>query len=82
MQVKRFTWNPGKNTKLKIERGVSFEQVRAKIESGAYFLKKNPSNNHKGQRIFIVVINGRVFAVPFTEYETHIFLRTIFEEQP
>lgn len=79
MQVKRFTWNLGKNTKLKEERGISFEQVCEKIECGAYKLKRNPNNRYKGQRIFMVVIHSRVFAIPFTEYDRHVFLRTIYE---
>ena len=81
MELKRFTWNLGKNLKLKIERGVSFEEVYERIQRGAYQTKKNPSKNHQGQRLFLVTINGRVYAVPFTEYENHFFLRTIYEIQ-
>jgi len=79
MQVKEFTWNLGKNTKLKEERGVSFEDVRGKLECGAFRVAKNPSKNHAGQKMYIVIINRRRYAVPFTEYDGHIFLRTVFE---
>ncbi len=79
MALKRFAWDMGKNLKLKLERGVSFEDVYLRIQNGAYHTKKNPSKNHKGQRLFLVTINGKLYAVPFTEFEDHFFLRTIYE---
>jgi hypothetical protein len=77
--MKRITWNLGKNSKLKEERGVSMEQVYELIQKGAFRTAKNPSKNHRGQRMFVVTINRRRYAIPFTEHETHFFLRTIYE---
>lgn len=79
LYVKRYSWNLGKNSNLKEERGVSMEQVYEKLQKGAFRVARNPSRNHKGQFMYVVSINRRLYAVPFTEYESHIFLRTIYE---
>ncbi len=77
--MEHFRWNPGKNTKLKTERGVSFEGVVDRIEKGAFKLVKNRSKNHPRQKCFVVTMNGKLWLVPFKEYRHHYFLHTIFE---
>jgi uncharacterized DUF497 family protein len=76
---KKITWNLGKNTKLKLERGVSFEDVYSKLQRQEYKAKNNPSPKYKRQRMFVIVIKSKIYAVPYTEYGSHIFLRTIYE---
>ena len=76
---KPVAWNLGKNSKLKEERGVSFEEVYDRLQNGNFTLAKNLSINHPGQKMFVVSINRRRYAVPFTEYDEHIYLRTIYE---
>ena len=77
--MKLFKWNPGKNTKLKLERGVSFEMVIDKIEHGSYKVLRNTSKNHPGQRCFPVTLHRKNWLVPFKEYKNHFFLHTIFK---
>ena len=79
---KPVVWNLGKNSKLKEERGVSFEQVYERLHRNAYRIVYNPSRNHPGQRMFIVSINGLRYAVPYSEYDSHVFLRTIYRRKP
>ena len=75
--VKRHSWNPGKNTKLKIERGVSFVMVMTALEKNAYTVLPTPSKSHPGQKAYFVTLNRVSYVVPFTEYKTHIFMHTI-----
>jgi uncharacterized DUF497 family protein len=77
--MKLFTWNLGKNSKLKEERGVSFEEVKDAIERKAAKRARNTSRNHPDQFIFIVRIHGKTWLVPYDETKTTIHLRTIME---
>jgi hypothetical protein len=70
-------WNIGKNSKLKEERGVSFEMVRDRLFQGAFSIIKNPSRNHPGQRCFLVTLNGEKWKVPFRERAGFLQLFTI-----
>jgi hypothetical protein len=79
MKLKRLVWNVGKNTKLKLERGVSFEEFEEKFLKNAFKVVRNPSGNHKRQNIFLVRIRGRNFAVPFEGRATIFYLHTMFE---
>lgn len=78
--VKRIEWNEAKNIKLKIERGISFEEVQSALEEG-YLLDNIAHPNkkdHPNQRILVVAINNYAFLVPFVEDEEKIVLKTIY----
>ena len=75
--MKPLRWNLGKNTKLKLERGVSFEMVRTAMTKGAFSVVRNPSRNHPRQSCFVVTLNSIKWLVPFREYANHIHLFTI-----
>jgi hypothetical protein len=75
--VKLHTWNLGKNTKLKQERGIGFEMVMASLAKGAYKVISTPSKSHPGQAAYMVTIRGVRYVVPFTESKASIFMRTI-----
>ncbi len=77
--MKYFSWDKGKNEKLKSERGISFEEVVFYIEKGKILdIVENPNNKqYKGQRIFIIEINDYAHLVPFVETEREIILKTI-----
>ena len=75
-----FTYNLGKNIKLKLERGIGFENVIELIEKDRYSIAKITSENHAGQKCFIVKYNGKYWIVPFKEYTTKIHLFTIFKK--
>lgn len=71
-----------KNILLKQTRGISFDEVKQAIEKGktldniAHFNQKKYAH----QRIFLVVINEYVYAVPyvFNKERNVVFLKTIY----
>ncbi len=77
--MKAINWNSDKNTSLKAERGVSFEEVLVAISQGALLDVVVHPNKEKypNQRIFIVSIRGYAYLVPFVETSDEIFLKTI-----
>jgi uncharacterized DUF497 family protein len=78
--MKRFNWDPGKNEKLKMERGVSFEHVVFCIETGRLLdVLEHPKTARYGdQRLYVVEIDNYAYVVPYVERGDERFLRTIF----
>ncbi len=78
--MKRFDWNEAKNTKLKIERGIGFEEIQSALEEGMLLdnIVHPNKNRYPHQRIFIVALNGHAFLIPFVEDDEKIFLKTIY----
>lgn len=76
---KIFNWNPDKNQLLLRERGISFERIVFEISSGNELAVLEHPNQEKypGQRISMVQVDDYVYAVPFVETDTEIFLKTI-----
>jgi uncharacterized DUF497 family protein len=75
--MKYLNWDQGKNEILKLNRGISFEEVALLIESGQILgIKENP--NRPNQKIYILEINKYAFIIPFVEKENEIFLKTTF----
>ena len=76
---KIFNWSAEKNQLLMRERGISFERIVFEIASGNELAILEHPNQEKypGQKISMVQIDDYVYAVPFTETETEIFLKTI-----
>ena len=76
---KIFNWNSEKNQLLVRERGISFERIVFEIASGNELAVLNHPNQGKypGQKISMVQVDDYVYAVPFIETETEIFLKTI-----
>jgi uncharacterized DUF497 family protein len=77
--MKVFDWDPEKNLKLRVERGVSFEEIVFHILAGDLIdVAEHPDQHtYPGQKIFKILIDGYVFLVPFVENEQMIFLKTI-----
>ena len=77
--MKYFSWNTEKNTLLKQERGVTFEEVVFHIMNGQLLATLEHPNQAKypGQRLFVVNIEDYAYMVPFVESEREIFLKTI-----
>lgn len=73
-----FTWNLGKNSKLKEERGISFEDVVRCIIAGNFKVRENWSTNHPGQEIFVIKTKGKEWTVPFRRTKHGFHLHTIF----
>lgn len=76
---KIFNWNSEKNQLLMRERGISFERIVFEIGSGNELTMLEHPNQEKypGQRISMVQVDDYVYAVPFVETDSEIFLKTI-----
>lgn len=77
--MKRFNWNSEKNEQLRIDRGISFDEILFHIENGDVLdiLQHPNQEKYGGQRIFVVEVNEYVHLVPFVEDEIEVFLKTI-----
>ncbi len=78
--MKPFDWNEEKNKWLKRERDVSFEQVVFGVENGNLLdVIRNPNQTkYRGQRVYVIEIEGYAYMVPYVEDDDVIFLKTIF----
>ncbi len=74
-----FRWNTEKNETLARERGITFEEIVQKIESGAKVIEVDHPNKKKypNQKILIVDVDGYAFLVPFVIDKNVYFLKTI-----
>ena len=77
--MKPFKWGQDKNDLLKLERGLSFEQMIVAIEAGGLLdvlAHPNPAK-YPRQRVLVVTSDGYVYLLPFVEEADHYFLKTI-----
>ena len=76
---KNFNWNPEKNLLLQKERGISFERIVFEIAGGNELAVLEHPNQEKypGQKISMIQVEDYVYAVPFVETNSEIFLKTI-----
>jgi uncharacterized DUF497 family protein len=76
-----YKWNNEKNEKLKIERGISFEQIAMHVERGDVLDIVDHPNQKKypNQQLLVVEINNYAYLVPFLKVkdENGKFLKTI-----
>ena len=77
--MKPFKWNEEKNTKLKLERKLSFEDIEsALLENCLRDIVEHPNQaEYSHQKIMMVEIVDYIHMVPFVEDEETIFLITI-----
>ncbi|MFZ4439344.1 MAG: toxin [Syntrophales bacterium] len=77
--MKPFRWNHEKNEQLKVERGISFEEIVLSIEAeGLLDILKHPNRGkYPNQLMFVVVFYGYVYLVPFVEEADYYFLKTV-----
>jgi len=77
--MKFYNWNPEKNTTLKTERGISFEEIVFHIGNGNELdVYPHPNESrYPGQMISAVSVNDYVYLVPYVESENELFLKTI-----
>lgn len=70
-------WNEEKNEELKLERGVSFEEIVVAMESKLVLdIISNP--NHSNQKLMIINLDNYAYAIPYVEDEKKLFLKTIY----
>ena len=74
-----FKWNTEKNEILAIERGITFEEIVQKIESGAKVIETDHPNKKRypNQKILIVDVDGYAYLVPCVMDKNEYFLETI-----
>ncbi|MCX6353753.1 MAG: toxin [Candidatus Aureabacteria bacterium] len=77
--MKLFEWDETKNTWLKAERKISFDEIVFYIAIGNLvdIVPKKNQKKYPGQRIFVVNIEGYIYLVPFDETESVVQLKTI-----
>lgn len=76
----KFEWDSEKNDQLKADRGISFEEIALLLGSGHLWRVSKHWNEEKYplQRIFLVLIDGYIYAVPFIQEKDMVFLKTAF----
>ena len=76
------SWNEEKNRILKVERGISFEEVVAAIENGRVLDDvEHPDASWSHQRILVVDIDGYACGVPYVQDGEVMFLKTIYRNR-
>jgi uncharacterized DUF497 family protein len=77
--MKPISWDPEKNTLLKAERGVSFEDIVFHMMAGDILetIEHPNQERYPGQQIHVGAVEDHVYLVPFVESEEEVFLKTI-----
>ncbi len=77
--MKPYDWDEHKNTKLKLERDISFEAIVDAINQGNLLdtLKHPNKLKYSNQKIYFVKVEEYVYLVPFVEDKDKMFLKTI-----
>lgn len=77
--MKPFRWNHDKNEALKIERGISFEEMVLAIAADGLLDELGHPNPEKypNQSIFVIALDGYVYLVPYVEEPGYYFLKTV-----
>lgn len=77
--MKPFRWDHDKNEALKIDRGISFEEMVLAIEADGLLDELRHPNLEKypNQSIFVIALDGYVYLVPYVEEPGHYFLKTV-----
>ncbi len=71
--MKKIVWNDLKSKRLKLTRGVSFEEIiKGKIVDSI----EHPQIEN--QRIFMIEYKNYIWSVPYIRTENEIFLKTIY----
>ncbi len=75
-----YAFDPEKNTWLIRERGISFEQIIALIESGhlVQVLEHHDRERYPNQLLYEVDVGGYIYVVPVVRDHQTLFLKTIY----
>lgn len=71
--MKEIKWNYLKSERLKLTRGVSFEDI---LSSELITVKRHPKREN--QNIMLFRYRGYIWIVPFVEEKDYIFLKTLY----
>lgn len=77
--MKPFRWNHKKNEALKIQRGISFEEIVLAIEADGLLdeLRHTNPDKYPNQSILVIALDAYVYLVPYVEEPDYYFLRTV-----
>jgi hypothetical protein len=77
--VKPFRWDPEKNERPKVARGVSYEEIVLAVEEGRLkdVLVHQNQKRYPGQLVLVVSYREYVYLVPSVEEDECYFLKTI-----
>ncbi len=77
--MKPFRWNHEKNEALKIQRGISFEEIVLAIEADGLLDEVRHTNLDKypNQAILVIALDGYVYLVLYVEEPDYYFLKTV-----
>lgn len=80
MESWEYAFDPDKNAWLIQERGISFEQIIALIESGhlVQVLEHHDRERYPHQLLYEVDVNGYIYIVPVVREHRTLFLKTIY----
>jgi uncharacterized DUF497 family protein len=78
-----FSWNTEENEILARERGITFDEIVQRIESGAKIIETDHPNKKKypNQKILIVDVDGYAYLVPCVIDKNEYFLKTIISSR-
>ena len=77
--MKPFRWNHEKNEALKIQRGISFEEIVLAIEADGLLdeLRHTNPDKYPNQSILVIALEAYVYLVPYVEEPNYYFLKTV-----
>lgn len=77
--MKTFKWNSEKNEILALNRGITFDEIVQRIQSGAKVIETDHPNKEKypNQKIMVVDVDGYAYLIPFVIDGDEYFLKTI-----
>ena len=77
--MKPFRWDPEKNERLKVARGIGFEEIVLAVEEGGLrdVLVHPNQRRYPGQVVLVVSYREYVYLVPSVEEDAYYFLKTI-----
>jgi uncharacterized DUF497 family protein len=75
-----YNWDDEKNSILKKQRGISFEEiVVAILDNQILDVLEHPNRQqYPNQKLYVIEYQGYAYAVPYVEQEGEIFLKTIY----
>ncbi|HEV7235739.1 MAG TPA: DUF4258 domain-containing protein [Ktedonobacteraceae bacterium] len=78
--MKYIDWSEIKNTHLKTQRGIGFEDIQAAMEEGKVLadIDHPLESKYPNQKVFIVEFDEYAYVVPYAEDDTKVFLKTIY----
>jgi hypothetical protein len=71
--MKEIRWNELKNKRLKLTRGVSFEEI---LKAESIGIKRHPTR--ESQDVMLFKYRSYIWVVPYVEGNGYIFLKTLY----